>query len=233
MTGTATADRSSEEKALLERIVARYNSDLKGFERLAKNLQTLLQELDAPVHSSRARAKNPDHLYDKLQRKLSKCKEAQVPFPITPENLFEQVNDLAGVRLLHLHTSQFPLINTALLTLVTNEGYTVLEGPVARVWDDEYKKIFAEMGIPSIPNDRMYTSVHYVLQESSRSKRTAEIQVRTLAEELWGEVDHSLNYPEPCEVPSCREQIKVLARATSACTRLVDCIYGTKRDADS
>jgi ppGpp synthetase/RelA/SpoT-type nucleotidyltranferase len=88
------------------------------------------------------------------------------------------------------------------------------------------------MGIETQNNDRMYTSVHYIVEESTRSKRTAEIQVRTLAEELWGEVDHSLNYPVPCSVTSCREQIKVLARATSACTRLVDSIYHTKLESE-
>ena len=222
------------EEQLLRQIVEKYQSDIKGFKRLTANLNLLLSELPTPlVHSLRAREKDPSHLYGKLCRKLRKCKEEGQPFSITPENLFEKINDLSGIRLLHLHTSQFPEINTTMLTLLTNEGYIVREGPVARIWDDEYKRIFANMGIATEANDRMYTSVHYVVEESTRSKRTAEIQVRTLAEELWGEVDHSLNYPNPCAVPSCKEQIKVLARATSTCTRLVDSIFQTKNDADT
>jgi putative GTP pyrophosphokinase len=54
--------------------------------------------------------------------------------------------------------------------------------------------------------------------------------VRTLAEELWGEVDHTVNYPEPSEVLACREQIKLLARLTSTCTRLVDSIFITLKE---
>jgi ppGpp synthetase/RelA/SpoT-type nucleotidyltranferase len=230
----APDDITQAEKQLLDLIVAKYESDIKGFERLAKNLHLLLSELPPPlVHSLRARAKDPTHLHRKLVRKLQKNKKDGEAFQVTPDNLAEKINDLAGIRLLHLHTSQFPQINTAMLELLTNEGYLVKEGPVARVWDDEYKGIFATMGIKTVANERMYTSVHYVVEESTRSKRTAEIQVRTLAEELWGEVDHSLNYPDQCDIPSCREQIKVLARATSACTRLVDSIYHTKSDAEA
>jgi ppGpp synthetase/RelA/SpoT-type nucleotidyltranferase len=46
-------------------------------------------------------------------------------------------------------------------------------------------------------------------------------------EEVWGEVDHSINYPEKSDSHSCREQIKALARATSSCSRLVDSIFST------
>ena len=34
----------------------------------------------------------------------------------------------------------------------------------------------------------MYTSVHYVIGSASRTTVTCEIQVRTLMEEVWGEV---------------------------------------------
>jgi len=71
----------------------------------------------------------------------------------------------------------------------------------------------------------MYTSVHYVVESNSSTRATCEIQVRTLAEELWGEVDHTMNYPHESSVLSCREQIKVLARVTSSCSRLVDSIF--------
>jgi putative GTP pyrophosphokinase len=223
---------SQQEEILLSALVERYQSDITGYKRLAANLNLLLSEVPL-VHSIRARAKDPTHLQDKLLRKLVKSKNGGDLFDITVENLSQRINDLAGIRLLHLHTSQFPEINAAVLKLLTEEGYVVKEGPVARVWDDEYKGIFKQMNVLTVPNERMYTSVHYVLEEGSRSKRTAELQIRTLAEELWGEVDHSLNYPHPCVVTSCQEQIKVLARATSACTRLVDSIYHTKREADS
>jgi ppGpp synthetase/RelA/SpoT-type nucleotidyltranferase len=49
-----------------------------------------------------------------------------------------------------------------------------------------------------------------------------EIQVRTLFEEIWGEVDHQINYPFPSKSIACREQIKVLSKIVGAGSRLLD-----------
>jgi putative GTP pyrophosphokinase len=125
---------------------------------------------------------------------------------------------------LHLHTAEFPRINEVLLELLVENNYPVVEGPIARIWDEEYRATYSAMGIATVVNPRMYTSVHYVVEANTRTKRTAEIQVRTLAEELWGESDHKINYPHPSPIATCAEQIKVLARMTSGCTRLVDSI---------
>lgn len=138
------------------------------------------------IHTIKARTKDPTHLHDKLTRKISKCTSEGTPFIVTPDNLFEIINDLAGVRPLHLHTSQFEQINSILVEQIQEEGYKILEGPEARVWDIEYKEYCKSFNVPTVDNNRMYTSVHYVVQPNKRAKLTAEIQVRTLAEELWG-----------------------------------------------
>jgi putative GTP pyrophosphokinase len=52
-------------------------------------------------------------------------------------------------------------------------------------------------------------------------------------EEVWGEVDHTMNYPIPSKVLAYREQVKVLARVTSGATRLVDSIFLTLDDSKS
>ena len=85
-------------------------------------------------------------------------------------------------------------------------------------------------GINTRKSPSMYTSVHYVIGSASRTTMTAEIQVRTLMEEVWGEVDHSMNYPHPSDSLACREQLKVLARVTSSASRLVDSIFVTLDD---
>lgn len=69
--------------------------------------------------------------------------------------------------------------------------------------------------------------MHYIFSADDDFGTTLEIQVRTLAEELWGEVDHRLNYPHKHTALACTEQIAVLARVTSSCTRLVDSIFRT------
>ena len=49
-------------------------------------------------------------------------------------------------------------------------------------------------------------------------------------EEVWGEVDHAINYPHKTSGVPCREQIRALARQTSSATRLVDAIFATVDD---
>lgn len=225
---TTTVEFSPDEIELVDNLVAHYREhDFARAERLAEALLKLATDrsLKPYIHSLKARAKDPDHLRDKLLRKMKKCKDEGSAFQINKSNLFEKINDLAGIRILHLHTAQFPTINKILTQLLQSEEYDIIEGPRAKIWDAEYAGIFEKYGIETESNSRLYTSVHYIVATGSREVRTAEIQVRTLAEELWGEVDHTLNYPHPTGISTCQEQIKVLARVTSSCTRLVDSIF--------
>lgn len=225
---------TQDELAHIVDLVDHYrNNELERAERLAEALLRLAADrrLSPYTHSLKKRAKDPSHLHDKLVRKMRKCKDEGIGFDVKKENLFEMVNDLAGVRILHLHTAQFPVINQILTDLLRSEEYEIIEGPKARVWDAEYAGIFERYGIQTESNARLYTSVHYIVATGNREVRTAEIQVRTLAEELWGEVDHTFNYPHPSSITTCQEQIKVLARVTSSCTRLVDSIFLAKDQA--
>lgn len=182
------------------------------------------------THTIRSRIKDPDHLRNKLLRKMAKCEEKGTEFDITPQNLFTAVTDLAGIRILHLHTKQVKEIDGHLKSIIAEQGLGLLEGPFARTWDDEYRKLFESFGFETQPSERMYTSVHYVLTDKAQGSFTCEIQVRTLMEEVWGEVDHTMNYPTPSKSLPCREQILALARATSTATRLVDAIFETMND---
>ena len=179
----------------------------------------------------RTRLKDPEHLAEKLQRKIKACEEKGEPFGITPDNLLVKVNDLAGVRILHLYTRQVQQIDAALRAILDEQKYELIEGPFARTWDDESREFFQGLGIETLQSPTMYTSVHYVVSSASRTTVTCEIQVRTLMEEVWGEVDHTLNYPVPTDVLALREQLKVLARVTSSASRLVDAIFLTAGDA--
>jgi len=214
-------------------LVAYYEERASLFRQFVENLRVMFAEsveLKPLIHSMRGRIKEPSHLRDKLQRKLAKYREAGRDWDITSENLFERVTDLTGFRILHLHTSQFAAINAIILRLLDENRYPVLEGPIARTWDEEYGAYFKSLGVETQQSPRMYTSVHYVVETNTKTKYTAEIQLRTLAEELWGEVDHLINYPTVSTKLACREQIKVLARMTSSCTRLVDSIFRTHHE---
>lgn len=180
------------------------------------------QELASYIHFLKYRIKNPEHLRKKLTKKAL---ENGGKTKITKENLFTTVNDLAGVRILHLHTEQMFEINKIILQMLEEQEYPILKGPTAICWDREYEALFKEYGITTEPRESMYTSVHYIIEANQKTKITAEIQVRTLMDEVWGEVSHRIDYPEPSSNRACQDQLKVLARLTSGCTRLVDSIF--------
>lgn len=224
---------SAAERKYVKGLVAHYikNRDFVGV--MLKQLGDAIlgsPKLMTHVHSTKLRLKDPVHLEDKLLRKLVEVKEKGKPFAISEKNLLYRITDLAGFRILHLHTQQIVSIDRELRAVLKEYRFPLFEEPKARTWDDESREFFRGAGIRPIKSPKMYTSVHYVVESNSSTKGTCEIQVRTLAEELWGEVDHTMNYPHESAVLSCREQIKVLARVTSSCSRLVDSIF---RSADS
>jgi putative GTP pyrophosphokinase len=213
-------------------IVDAYREQNSDYQQLQELLEASLKQLKracGAVHSYGARMKEPTHLRDKLERRWWDRQAERKDFDVTPANFHRKINDLVGGRVLHLHSKQFPEIHRAIEDVFVAKGYRVLNnGPEAKVWDPEYAQLFAQLQIRCVSKDSFYTSVHYEFELHGRSpKLTCELQVRTLAEELWGATDHLINYPHKCEIESCREQILVLARATSTCTRLVDSIMGT------
>jgi putative GTP pyrophosphokinase len=174
------------------------------------------------VHSVKSRLKDAGHLRRKIVRKQA------TDDPITVDNLFTRITDLAGVRVLHLYQEQSRAIHAAIIDKVENERDWVFnEPPKAYTWDPEAQGFFANMGLEVQVKDSFYTSVHYLVRPRTDSPHCCEIQVRTLFEEIWGEVDHTLNYPNPTDNLACREQLRVLTKVVGAGSRLVDAIFRT------
>jgi len=177
------------------------------------------------VHSVKSRLKNEDRLVDKVKRKWKKKK-------ITASNLFRAVNDLAGVRVLHLYTEQFADIHTAIMGHIAKGFWILAEKPIAYSWDPETTQFFKSLELKALTRGNYYTSIHYVVKPHSKTDLTCEIQVRTLFEEVWGEIDHALNYPIETQIVACREQLRVLAKLASTGTRLADAIFKVSKSAN-
>lgn len=186
----------------------------------------VLNESPLPVlHSLKSRVKNKNHLVDKLNRKLIEGKE------INEENFFEKVTDLAGVRVLHLHQDQFPVIHNQIMDNIHKyQEWVLFEKPKAYIWDKEKENLYKELDLDVQTKESNYTSIHYVVKPNRESFVTCEIQVRTLFEEIWGEIDHTINYPTEIKSVACKEQIKVLAKLVNAGTRLADSIFASYKE---
>ncbi|MBC9908955.1 RelA/SpoT domain-containing protein [Chitinophaga varians] len=178
------------------------------------------------IHSVKGRLKDPSHLRDKIDRKNKKGRE------VTIDNLFQEVTDLIGIRVLHLYQDQFPIIHKHIQNYVKEGDWAFVEEPMAYTWDPESKKLYDKLGIRSSVRDTYYTSVHYLVKPNNNNPNPicCEIQVRTLFEEIWGEIDHSINYPHPTSDVACKEQLRVLSKLISTGTRLADSIYRTLND---
>jgi len=223
-----------DEEALIDQLVGHYQANQGLIRRFLESLHVQIADaivppepLSALVHSVKRRMKEPSHLKEKLERKLLARKRRGEAFDVTQDNVLLKINDLGGYRIIHLHTQQMGELHATLLELLDQAQCDLFERPFANIWDEESRSYFEGIGIRTEVNPRLYSSVHYVVQPRSKAKITCEIQVRTLADEIWGEIDHKINYPHPHKSLACREQIKALARVASSCSRLVDSIVAS------
>lgn len=176
------------------------------------------------VHSVKWRLKDPQHLSKKIVRKNAQGKN------ITVTNLFDLVTDLGGVRVYHLHLEQFRAIHAHILSQVESGDWFLSEPPKALGWDPEAREFFESVGLTPEIRPTFYTSVHYLVRPTERSQLCCEIQVRTLFEEIWGEIDHMLNYPDKTSSIACHEQLRTLAKLVGTGGRLVDSIIRSHRE---
>jgi ppGpp synthetase/RelA/SpoT-type nucleotidyltranferase len=176
------------------------------------------------IYTVKSRLKDTDHLRDKIKRKWSDDD------PITSDNVFTKITDLAGVRVLHLYQDQFPEIHSHVMSQIQSGDWFLREDPIAYSWDPEACDFFATLGLNTKTRPTYYTSIHYVVSPKKDSTIYCEIQVRTLFEEIWGEIDHTINYPEPTSSRACKEQLRVLSKLVSTGTRLADSIFRSQQE---
>ncbi|PIF08096.1 RelA/SpoT domain-containing protein [Janthinobacterium sp. 13] len=172
------------------------------------------------IHSVRSRIKDERHMYEKIVRKRN---DGRV---ITRENILTEITDFAGLRILHLHQNQFSSIYKFIDEKVRTKNWKLLEKPVAYTWDPESVDYFKNFKIKTSVKPSYYTSVHFLIAPANRLDGTCcEVQVRTLFEEVWGEIDHSINYPNKTDQTANIEQLRVLSKLVSTGSRLADSIF--------
>lgn len=144
------------------------------------------------VHSVRWRVKNPEHLMEKIVRKTMKDTESfnQSYVDISKDNYHTIITDLVGVRALHLFKDDCFEINTYLCDI-----WRTKEKPTYYVRDgDETNKDLDQFEVKQHPAG--YRSLHYVFESQPLNQIVyTEVQVRTIFEEGWSEIDHKIRYP--------------------------------------
>jgi putative GTP pyrophosphokinase len=144
------------------------------------------------VHSVRWRIKDAEHLMEKIIRKRSNKAEKYID--ISVENYTSVVTDLIGVRALHLFKDDCEEIDKAI-----RENWPLVENETPIVYTREgdaplQHKFAGEVVCKTHPKG--YRSVHYiVVSQPQHRKIFTEVQVRTIFEEGWSEIDHRVRYP--------------------------------------
>lgn len=216
----------------IDKIIKFYQNDkllryeLEGFKQQVQNYfldwPGFVMNQKSVIHSIKSRIKDPEHLRDKIQRKIKNGRKISI------SNFRNEVTDLIGVRILYLYQDQFQIIHREIMHQVNErKEWRLVEEPKAYTWDPEAVKTYESLGIKHEIKETFYTSVHYVIRPYNDNAQSicCEIQVRTLFEEIWGEIDHTINYPHATDSIACKEQLKVLAKLISSGTRLSDSIF--------
>lgn len=155
-------------------------------ELIARVMQTF-----TGVHSVRWRIKDTEHLLEKIVRKRSE--KSPKYLEISPENYFAIITDLIGVRALHLFKDNCEDIDKAI-----RESWPLAETPIVytRKGDDAPQNRFAEEQFTHQEHPKGYRSIHYIISTQPQHRKVfAEVQVRTIFEEGWSEIDHRVRYP--------------------------------------
>ncbi len=144
------------------------------------------------VHSVRSRIKDTEHLLEKIIRK--RANGATKYLSITSDNYHELVTDLVGLRALHLFKEDCFIIDKHL-----KNTWSACETPKAYVREGDPENLttlFREHGFDVEMHSKGYRSIHYIFSTQPLQRKVfTEVQVRTIFEEGWSEIDHQIRYP--------------------------------------
>lgn len=153
------------------------------------------------IHSFRSRIKDEEHLIVKIIRK--KYQNYSKYKGLTFDNYEKYITDLVGFRVFVLFKEDWIYFHNYITSKFkddknkyivdwentnTEDGYFI-EAPKAHIRKGDNENIY--QGI-SVENLKTYRSVHYTMKYKGIY---IEIQLRTLFEESWGEIDHRIIYP--------------------------------------
>lgn len=217
---------------------------------IVKNLAEFCLQ-DKNIYASKTRIKTIDSVLAKLARKLeagAPCKDNQA--------LLEQFDDLVAARLLVYHPSKILKLHEHFCSEV--QRMKIVEMTIHSHQHDpnfaELQKLSYESDVACtlLLNNTGYSGFHYVMQpvlldsyfsanyqdsSGARPFEKFELQVRTVIQETWSEVQHRLIYKslpgQPAFVPKLQSQFANLARMLNLCDNMLDTLCEPRQFAPS
>jgi ppGpp synthetase/RelA/SpoT-type nucleotidyltranferase len=184
-----TSDETADVNAVAHEARLRYEADLSLYEAFARSvagvLERCLEEKQIKPQSITYRAKSPDEFERKAARPMPASITAKYSDPLA------QITDKAGVRVI-----------TYFLRNVDE---------VDAIISDEFEVVERTLKASDEPDRFGYTSLHFLIKYSdSRTQLPeyrrfrgliAEMQVRTVLQHAWAEIEHDIRYKSPSLLP--------------------------------
>jgi ppGpp synthetase/RelA/SpoT-type nucleotidyltranferase len=186
-----------------EAILISFLNEKGKYKKLAEYIVQMIQDDPSSpkesLHTIIYRIKDELRLIEKINR-LNKELETGV-LSITEKNYPARVGDLLGVRIICLRLSDVEKVEAYLKLLSEENILSFVKGP-----DQKRSFILPVNPVDSIPDDidlrySGYSSIHYQLELGENSDAPPglkgllfELQLRTILEEAWSEIDHKYRY---------------------------------------
>ncbi|ACF45133.1 RelA/SpoT domain protein [Prosthecochloris aestuarii DSM 271] len=190
----------------------------KYLEKVSKELEAVLRDLDdecvkarengVPIYLTKGRVKTLDSLYLKTKRKGDD---------------YLDITDIAGFRVLCLFEKDLLSVHEFLLRLF-NRDY-VAKKCIVYNWDElspfyselirRAESVYKRITFPIERKDKIsgYRSIHYLVEKETRSRVfKMEVQLRTIAQDVWGEIEHEIAYKKASVRPYVKESVRLLAK---------------------
>lgn len=163
-----------------QKIMMIYESAIKQIETKLDilNKENKVNRQRNPIETVKSRIKSPDSIAAKLEKKK---------LPVTFDSMMENLNDIAGIRVICPYISDIYAVRDMLLKQPDLE--LILE-------HDYIEK----------PKESGYRSLHIVVKTPVYLSKTAhnvkvEIQLRTIAMDFWASLEHELHYKNTAKIP--------------------------------
>lgn len=186
-----------------DKILISFFKEREKYEKLSEYIVRLIRDdPSAPnesIHTILYRIKDEARIIEKIDQENSSF--AINEKPITHNNFHEKIGDIIGIRIICLRLSDIVKVEAYLTHLVEEKILKFMREP-------DHKKSFV---LPIDPGEVApqdvnlqysgYSSIHYQVKlgessdASEQFKRIQiELQLRTILEEAWGEIDHKHRY---------------------------------------
>ena len=145
-----------------------------------------------PIEAIKTRLKSPESIMDKLSRR---------GLPFSAESIEQNLNDIAGVRVICAYISDIYMLRDALLR----------QDDIVLLQEKDYIKN---------PKPNGYRSLHLILEvpiflHDQKKQMRVEVQFRTMAMDWWASVEHKLRYKKPAAPEEVNSELKECAEISA------------------